>query len=100
MPYFSQINAVATEDSGPISFPAGHFDNTNFMARALERLGLVAAGPLSALAASGHQLGRSSIKIDLYAVNRALGRTSYSTTQKIAFKNALTRHGLLQDGRR
>jgi hypothetical protein len=90
---FFRMHVVATE--GPISLPAGDFDNANFMTRALERLGLVPAGPLSALVASGHQLGRSGIKIDLYAVNRALARTGYSTMQKIAFKNALTRHGLM-----
>src|ERR1700756_4013476 len=59
---FFRMHAVATE--GPISLPAGDFDNANLMTRALERLGLVPAGPLSALVASGHQLGRSGIKID------------------------------------
>ena len=71
----------------------------NSMLGALNGLGLCSDGlisPLTTLAAHGqaNTLGKY-LKVDLHALDRALAGTESSTSNRIAFKSALTQMGFL-----
>jgi hypothetical protein len=72
----------------------------NSMLGALNNLGLCSDGlisPLTTLAAHGqaNTLGKY-LQIDIHALDRALAQTESSTSNRIAFKSALTQMGFLK----
>jgi hypothetical protein len=78
-----------------IHIPPGDFNNPTTLVRTIERLGFVVSANIKALATASQPLRHSARPIDLHALNAKLSQTNLSTTQRIALKAGLTKHGLL-----
>jgi hypothetical protein len=78
-----------------IHIPPGDLQNPATLLRVLERLDFAVAPAVRALAAAGQPIRQSARPIDLHALNAKLSQTNLSTTQRIALKSGLTRHGFL-----
>ena len=78
-----------------IFVPPGDFQNPATMIRVIERLGFAVAPAVKALAAAGQPIRQSASPINLHELNAKLSQSNLSTTQRIALKAGLTRHGLL-----